>query len=162
MSSVHAKLWTAFRGWRVRGDATVRLPSCLPLLSPTMPPSSFSPDLLDPTSPAYKKARRQHYKTTKHRPAHVESEWTPFRAAEKKYKAHFPPPDLSEVLDLALLDETRADEVARGVWRGSAEAVPFKEMTLKGSDPSLRDKKAYIFPKHPGMRTAFSHLYISR
>ena len=49
----------------------------------------------------FKKARRQHYKSTKNRPADVDASWSPFRAAEKKYKARFPPPDLSAVLDLA-------------------------------------------------------------
>ena len=37
----------------------------------------------------------------KMRPAHVDPGWSPFRAAEKKYKARCPPPDLSTVLDLA-------------------------------------------------------------
>ncbi|OCH83880.1 hypothetical protein OBBRIDRAFT_474804 [Obba rivulosa] len=111
----------------------------------------FSPDLLDPTSPAYKKARRQHFKTTRNRSPHVDSEWTPFRAAEKKYKALFPPPDLSDVIDLALLDDTRADEVVGGVWRGASDAIPCREIPLKKNGPSLRGKKAYIFPNHPGL-----------
>lgn len=51
----------------------------------------------------HKKARRLHYKSTKNRPVAVDQSWSPFRAAEKKYKARFPPPDLSAVLDLASL-----------------------------------------------------------
>ncbi|KIJ68929.1 hypothetical protein HYDPIDRAFT_172447 [Hydnomerulius pinastri MD-312] len=54
----------------------------------------------DPSSPEYKKARRQYIRTTKNRSHDVDATWTPFRAAEKKYKARFPPPDLSGVLDL--------------------------------------------------------------
>ena len=57
----------------------------------------------DYASREYKKARRQHYKSTKNRPVDVDASWSPFRAAEKKYKARFPPPDLSAVLDLASL-----------------------------------------------------------
>ncbi|KAF9246112.1 hypothetical protein BU15DRAFT_58241 [Melanogaster broomeanus] len=55
----------------------------------------------DPASPEYKKARRLHIKTTRNRAHEIDANWTPFRAAEKKFKARFPPPDLSDVLDLA-------------------------------------------------------------
>ncbi|KAG1826996.1 uncharacterized protein BJ212DRAFT_1474195 [Suillus subaureus] len=58
-------------------------------------------DIYDPSSAAYKKARRQYLKTTKSRTKDLDAEWTPFRAAEKRYKARFPPPDLSHVLDLS-------------------------------------------------------------
>jgi len=80
------------------------------------------PAILDPESSAYKKAKRQYIKATKNR-KDTETDWTPFRAAEKKYKARFPPPDLSNVLDLALLDPNRVDEISRGVWAGRADAV---------------------------------------
>ncbi|KAF8557347.1 hypothetical protein OG21DRAFT_1494924 [Imleria badia] len=50
----------------------------------------------------FKKARRQHWKLTRNR-VDVDTSWSPFRAAEKKYKTRFPPPDLSAVLDLASL-----------------------------------------------------------
>ncbi|KAF8447471.1 hypothetical protein L210DRAFT_3440773, partial [Boletus edulis BED1] len=58
---------------------------------------------LDSNSSEYKKARRQHWKSTRNRQVDVDTSWSPFRAAEKKYKARFPPPDLSAVLDLASL-----------------------------------------------------------
>ena len=46
----------------------------------------------------YKKALRQHLKS---KPQQSTTEWTPFRIAEKRYKARFPPPDLRDVLDLS-------------------------------------------------------------
>ncbi|KAI0048536.1 hypothetical protein FA95DRAFT_1490649 [Auriscalpium vulgare] len=99
-------------------------------------------DLLDPASSAYKKARRQHFKTTKNR-THPDADWTPFRAAEKKYKARFPPPDLSDVLDLALADAAREQEVEAGVWRGRADAADVRE--------GGAGCKAYVVPSIPGL-----------
>lgn len=101
-------------------------------------------DMHDPTSPAYKKARRKHWKSARNRPEHADADWTPFRAAEKKYKARFPPPDLSGVLDLALADPSRATETSRGGWKGRVDAVECREIPLHSSEES--GKKAYIFP----------------
>lgn len=56
-----------------------------------------------PATKELKKARRLHWKSTKNRSVDIDQSWTPFRVAEKKYKARFPPPDLSDVLDLASL-----------------------------------------------------------
>lgn len=84
------------------------------------------PAILDPESSAYKKAKRQYIKATKNRKDITETDWTPFRAAEKKYKARFPPPDLSNVLDLALLDPNRVDEISQGVWTGRANAAVYE------------------------------------
>ncbi|KAL4076950.1 hypothetical protein V8B97DRAFT_1915142 [Scleroderma yunnanense] len=53
-----------------------------------------------------KKARRQHIRTTKNRKNDVDATWTPFRAAEKKYKARYPPLDLTGVLDLTREETT--------------------------------------------------------
>jgi len=114
-----------------------------PLRSVLMFPTIFSTDT---SSPAYKKARRQHLKSTSNRSKDVELNWTPFRAAEKKYKARFPPPDLSHVLDVATLADARADEVARGKWCGSAGGVDYKELRLKVQG----SQKAYIVPRIPG------------
>lgn len=96
----------------------------------------------------FKKARRQHYKSNKNRPTDSDSlsEWTAFRAAEKKYKARFPPPDLSNVLDLAALDEARADEVTKGGWSGRPDAIGCTEIGLKSGQG-----KAYVFQSHPGL-----------
>ena len=102
----------------------------------------------DTSSPAYKKAERQYFKSTSSRSKNVELNWTPFRAAEKKYKARFPPPDLSQVLDVARIDDARADEVARGKWCGSVDAVDFKELHLKVRG----HQKAYIVPRIPGAK----------
>ncbi|KAA1471301.1 hypothetical protein DENSPDRAFT_837262 [Dentipellis sp. KUC8613] len=112
--------------------------------------------LLDPTSSAYKKARRQYLKTTRNRSKDIEEGWTPFRAAEKKYKARFPPPDLADVLDLALLDDGRAAEVEAGIWKGNASALEFREIGLGGSGTSdssdrVRKRKAFVLPRIPGL-----------
>ena len=101
-------------------------------------------ELLDPSSQAYKKARRQHVKTTRNRDNVVDLGWTPFRAAEKRYKAHFPPPDLSQVLDLATLDRTRADEVANGAYCGRYDAVSVRELEPKNQS------KVYAVTRIPG------------
>ncbi|KAI0637376.1 hypothetical protein C8Q77DRAFT_1097243 [Trametes polyzona] len=111
--------------------------------------STSSGDIHDPTSAAYKKARRKYLKSTRNRPEHVDADWTPFRAAEKKYKARFPPPDLSDVLDLAAADPTRVVEVARGKWKGRADTLPCTEIPLR--DGSGRARKAYTFPRTPGL-----------
>ena len=99
----------------------------------------------DPSSVAYKKARRQHNKTTRNRKPGVELDWSPFRAAEKRYRTRFPPPNLSGVLDLATMDESRAEECARGDWKGRSDAVEWKEIRLKSSD-----RKGYTIPRVPG------------
>ena len=107
---------------------------------------------LDPLSREYKRARRHHYKTTKNRTEGLDTDRTPFRVAEKKYKARFPPPDLSDVLDLALLDETRSSEVEQAGWKGRADAVLTKEIGLR--DPhatTARPRKAYTVTGIPGV-----------
>jgi alkylated DNA repair protein alkB homolog 1 len=104
--------------------------------------------LLDPASREYKLARRHHYKTTKNRAESSDSDWTAFRAAEKKYKARFPPPDLSDLLDLALLDVTRFVEIEQTGWKGSADAVQVKAISLKGDEERVR--KAYTITDMPG------------
>ena len=103
------------------------------------------------SSAAYKKAQRQHLKSTSNKNKDIELNWTPFRVAEKKYKARFPPPDLSHVLDVATLDDARADEIARGRWRGTADAVDYKEIQLKVQG----SQKAYIVPRIPGANQSF-------
>lgn len=110
-------------------------------------PSVVTNSVHDHTSQAYKKAKRQHLKTTRGRDNQVETDWTPFRAAEKKYKAKFPPPDLSEVLDLALLDDTRKHEIETRGWRGSVDVVQYKEIELLSD---AKGKKAYTFSRVPG------------
>lgn len=112
-------------------------------------PSTTIP--IDTTSPAYKKAWRQHVKSTNNREKDVELAWTPFRAAEKKYKARFPPPDLSHVLDLAASDDTRADEVNLGGWHGISDALEVREVQLK----SPGQQKAYTIPRIPGASQPF-------
>ncbi|KAH9977370.1 hypothetical protein BGW80DRAFT_1288883 [Lactifluus volemus] len=76
-------------------------------------------------------------------------ELTAFRAAEKKYKARFPPPDLSDLLDLALLDVTRFVEIQQTGWKGSADAVQVKAISLKGDEERVR--KAYTITGMPGL-----------
>lgn len=103
--------------------------------------------LYDADSTAHKRARRQFNKTTKNRPQDFGTDWSPFRSAEKRYKAHFPPPDLSAVLDLATLDPNREDEINQGVWRGNPNAFEFNEIHVKNSG----GKKAFVIPRIPGL-----------
>lgn len=92
--------------------------------------------MLLPDTPEYKKAQRQHAKATKNRPTTIVQEWSPFRASEKKFKAHFPPPDLSNVLDLS------AEEVL-GHWVGSSTAFEYVNVALE-------DTKALAISQVPG------------
>ncbi|TFY52641.1 hypothetical protein EVJ58_g9900 [Rhodofomes roseus] len=121
---------------------------------PTATAAASASDLHDPNSAAYKKARRRHLKAARSRQhAEHETDWTPFRAAEKKYKARFPPPDLSDVLDLATLNTSRAEEVLRGAWHGRADAAAYKGIELNDDNdagPST-GRRAYIFPDIPGL-----------
>jgi alkylated DNA repair protein alkB homolog 1 len=114
---------------------------------------SLTTSSTDTSSSVYKKAQRQYLKSTSNRSKDVELNWTPFRAAEKKYKARFPPPDLSQVLDVAILDDARTDEVARGKWRGSVDAVDYRELRLKVPG----GQKAYIVPRIPGAKRYLFH-----
>jgi alkylated DNA repair protein alkB homolog 1 len=111
-----------------------------------------STSLLDPTSREYKRARRHYHKTTKNRAEGIDTDWTPFRAAEKKYKARFPPPDLSDVLDLALLDASRSAEIERTGWKGSADTVQVKEIGLSGGRAAndARVRRAFTITGMPG------------
>lgn len=109
---------------------------------------------LDPTSLEYKHARRHHYKTTKNRTEGFDTDWTPFRVAEKIYKARFPPPDLSDVLDLALLDQARSSEIERGGWKGREDTVLTKEIGLRSAQATNHDagtRKAFTVTGIPGV-----------
>ncbi|KAK0210692.1 hypothetical protein DFS33DRAFT_1294803 [Desarmillaria ectypa] len=103
------------------------------------------PSLHDTSSAAYKKAQRLHQKTRKNRNNAVDADWTPFRAAEKMYKARFPPPSLANVLDLATLDDARSQEIEAGVWVGRSEAIEFREIKLKDA------RIAYSILSIPGL-----------
>ena len=129
-------------------------PNMIMMSSPSTPTT-----LHDPTSAAYKKAKKRYIKTTRNRPDNPESDWTPFRAAEKKFKARFPPPDLSNVLDLAMLDESRSEEIKLGGWRGSVNAVEHRKVPLLNCDEgsaSSYQNAAVIFPNIPGT-ASFCH-----
>lgn len=121
-----------------------------------MPVTVASPTNLDEAQiAAYKKARRNHVKSTRQRPPHDSFDWTPFRAAEKKYKARFPPPDLSNVLDLALIDEEAIGELATGTWKGRPDAalvrpVLLKTATASGEVRPGRKRKAFSIARIPG------------
>ncbi|KAJ7273622.1 hypothetical protein B0H12DRAFT_1090244 [Mycena haematopus] len=104
-------------------------------------------DLHDPTSPAYKKAKRQYLNSTRNRKRTVELDWTPFRAAEKRFKARFPPPDLSDVLDLALLDKLRTLK-SRWHLEGTSNVLDYRELIPKDSPSNI---KAYTIPRIPGL-----------
>jgi alkylated DNA repair protein alkB family protein 1 len=102
----------------------------------------------DPTSSAYKKARRQHLKSLRARNQDVEQDWTPFRAAEKQYKARFPPPDLSGVLDLVTTESHGLGECGKGGWRGRSDTVAWSEVRLNLSEEDTR--KGFTIPRVPG------------
>ncbi|TRM57550.1 hypothetical protein BD626DRAFT_411772 [Schizophyllum amplum] len=101
--------------------------------------------LYEPTSPEYKKARKQYYKSVRNRP-HEDPNWTPFRAAEKHFKARFPPPDLSNVLDLATLDPSREAEIKTGGWRGNCAIEGIQHTQLKQAR-----SRAFVVPHIPGL-----------
>ncbi|EIN08054.1 hypothetical protein PUNSTDRAFT_144502 [Punctularia strigosozonata HHB-11173 SS5] len=105
-----------------------------------MSPTAVEADLHDPTSRSYRKALRKHIKTTKKRDPQVSQDWTPFRAAEKRYKARFPPPNLDDVLDLAALDDDRE----LGCWRGNPRAIETEAFDA-GS------RRGYTVPSIPGL-----------
>lgn len=88
---------------------------------------------------AYKRAKRQYLKTTRGRDPNIGQDWTPFRAAEKTFKARFPPPNLNDVLDL------KSTDLAPGGWRGRPEAVD-----VRGFDVD-RGRRGYFIPSMPGM-----------
>ncbi|KIO06395.1 hypothetical protein M404DRAFT_481088 [Pisolithus tinctorius Marx 270] len=101
-----------------------------------MSPSTTDVVAVDPSSAAFKKARRQYIRTTKNRSQDVDANWTPFRAAEKKFKARFPPPDLTDVLDLAAEDRS-------GGGSGGGRAVCIRTFSDGG--------KVYTVPAVPGL-----------
>ncbi|KAH9048223.1 hypothetical protein EDB84DRAFT_291436 [Lactarius hengduanensis] len=110
--------------------------------------------LLDPSSREYKRARRHHYKTTKNRDGDTDPDWTPFRAAEKKYKARFPPPDLSGALDLALLDASRHADIEQTGWKGRPDAVRVKEIGLddaRQKSGAAGTRRAFAVVDVPGL-----------
>ena len=98
---------------------------------------------------AYKKAKKLYEKSLRNRPPEqVGADWTPFRAAEKRFKARFPPPDLSDVLDVALLDPSRSDEILNGVWKGNPAALSYERIDVQPG--GILPKSAYLFDSHPG------------
>ncbi|THU99303.1 hypothetical protein K435DRAFT_751863, partial [Dendrothele bispora CBS 962.96] len=99
---------------------------------------------MDPVS--LRKAKRQYLKSTRNRNKDISNDWSPFRAAEKRFKTKFPLPDLSTVLDLALLNPDRVQEVKTGGWAGHSDAFPCQQITLSNSET-----KGYIFPHIPGL-----------
>ena len=98
---------------------------------------------------ADKKAKKLYEKSLRNRPPEqVGVDWTPFRTAEKRFKVRFPPPDLSDVLDLALLDPSRSDEVLNGRWKGDPAALSYERIEIQLGD--RLPKSAYVFKSHPG------------
>ncbi|KAF8709381.1 2OG-Fe(II) oxygenase superfamily, partial [Rhizoctonia solani] len=97
---------------------------------------------MDTSSRSYKKALRHHLKSQQNKAHEDKPPLSPFRASEKKYKSRFPPPDLSQVLDLGAARE----ENITGEWRGNPNVpgLKMKEVGLKGGG------KAYTFESIPG------------
>jgi hypothetical protein len=82
-------------------------------------------------TPIYKRALKKYLKSSRNRSSSSDPDWSPFRAAEKQYKVRFPPPNLSQVLDLALLDPARADEFVRGGWTGSIDTIEWRALRME-------------------------------
>ncbi|KAJ4488135.1 hypothetical protein J3R30DRAFT_3279865 [Lentinula aciculospora] len=97
------------------------------------------------SSQAYKKARRQYLKTTRNRDPNIGKDWTPFRAAEKHFKAQFPPPDFTKVLDLATLDQNSIPKVIAGICAGKPDVVETRKFSTKSGSIG------YTFPVMPGL-----------
>ena len=98
---------------------------------------------------AYKKAKKLYEKSHRNRSSEkVDGGWTAFRTAEKRFKARFPPPDLSHVLDLALLDANRSDEILNGGWKGNPATLSYDRIDLQFDEGV--PKSAYVFKPHPG------------
>ncbi|KAF7322908.1 hypothetical protein HMN09_00070300 [Mycena chlorophos] len=77
-----------------------------------------------------KQARRQYLNALRNP---VDRDWTPFRAAEKRFKARYPPLDLSDVLDLQEISEPR----------GSPDAIAYRKLDS--------DVAAYTIDGHQGL-----------
>lgn len=100
---------------------------------------------------ALKKARRRYLKNKKQVPDH---DWTAFRAAEKRFKAQFPPPDLQTVLDLRALSIPSlapSPESNQGVT-GNPYSIPTK---VVGTNPDQK-AAAYTVPEIPGTNSSCS------
>ena len=108
--------------------------------------------MIDQKSSQYKKARRQYLKSVRNRPSSDSLGWTAFRAAEKRYKARFPPPDLSNVLDLALLDDELAASIPASSFRGVKDALQIQEVPLRIDPSQNKRRKAYRVEKVPGVK----------
>lgn len=81
---------------------------------------------------ALKKAMRRYFKT-KNKNQKPDHEWTAFRAAEKRFKAQFPSPDLQTVLDLRALS-TPSPESNQGVT-GNPYFIPTR---IVGTNPDQK------------------------
>jgi alkylated DNA repair protein alkB family protein 1 len=114
-------------------------------MSETIAPASSTPASSTSTSSTYKKALRKYLKSSRNRARNIDPDWTPFRAAEKQYKARFPPPDLGQVLDLALLDPTRAAECSLGGWKGNPRATEWHSLRMQNGHV------AYTLASIPGV-----------
>ena len=101
--------------------------------------------LLDPSDEGYKAALRRLKKAQKNVTPAQDRNWTPFRAAEKRYMTKFPPPDTSDVLDLALGDPSRAEELEQSRWKGTADALAARRVTCAGG------ARAYTLEALPGL-----------
>ena len=99
---------------------------------------------------AYKKALRKYLKNKRPSEDH---DWTPFRAAEKRYKARFPPPDLGDVLDLSCIGSSEKDPIARREPTGNPHVIPTRPIRLR-CDEAKRGG-AYTVPQIPGANMSF-------
>lgn len=103
---------------------------------------------MDAEEKALKKAVRRYLKNKKQVPEH---EWTAFRAAEKRFKAQFPPPDLQTVLDLRALSTPSSPDSNQGVT-GNPHFIPTK---VVGTSPDQK-AAAYTVPEIPGTNSSCS------
>lgn len=102
-----------------------------------------------------RRAYKQHRKSTRGRGHEPDkSEWTAFRACEKRFKSKFPPPSLDDVLDLTALVSDDA-KMAQFNRRGTRTAVAANEVRTTPSTD--RPRRAFTLPRIPG----WSHLDVA-
>lgn len=91
---------------------------------------------------------RKRYLASKKGSEGVEADWTPFRVAEKLYKAKWPKPDLVNVLDLATLQCQRTEELSSSGWIGGRSKA--RRLASTQDTACAPPCSAFAIPEIPG------------
>lgn len=123
----------------------------LPRLSMTVPSDVTQ-------SATYKRAHKHYLKTRQ--PISDDSDLTPFRIQEKRYKTKFPPPHLDDALDPWAMQDDLPESLVDlgGGWgRGSRHTsgsttsqVELVHTQDDGAEGPRRRRRAYVVSSHPG------------